>query len=114
MNYSISPCPNTKRIEAQQGGDIENFLVSGIKPASVGGICTKAILIIFSYYIHYIIEEFYSLAPEPISLDSKHCRDEETAPLKAPAATENIGSQAQDCVSLCQCWLSICYCSKIC
>ena len=34
MNYSISPYHNTKHIEAQQGGDIENFLVSGIKPAS--------------------------------------------------------------------------------
>ena len=91
MNYSISSCHNTKHIEAQQGGDIENFLVSGIKPVSVGGICTQAILIIFSYLFHYIIQEFYSLAPEPKSLDSKHCRDEETAPQKAPAATENIG-----------------------
>ena len=48
-------------------------------------------MIIFSYLFHYIIQEFYSLAPEPKSLDSKHYRDEETAPQKAPAPTENIG-----------------------
>ena len=46
--------PQNTFIEAEQGGGIDNFLVSGIKPASVGGICSKANLIIF----HYILKEF--------------------------------------------------------
>ena len=46
--------PQNTFIEAQQGGGIDNFLVSEIKPASVGGVCSKAILIIF----HYILKEF--------------------------------------------------------